>query len=129
MQRERITERLRSSYGSEPEYLWRQYPNAAVFRHPATGRWYGLLMDVAPEKLGLNGDAPVDVMTVKVDPSLVGGLLRTPGFHPAYHMNKSNWVSAELDGRVPDEALLPLLDMAYAMVAPKRKGKSTPPSP
>lgn len=120
-QRERLTRRLRDAYGAEPEYLWQRYPNSAAFRHPMSGKWFALVMDVPRARLGLPGEEIVDVLVVKCDPVMIGALLREPGFLPAYHMSKRQWVSVLLDGSVPDERVIPLLDMSYAAVAPKKR--------
>ena len=56
---------------------------------------------------------------------LSGSLLTEPGFLPAYHMNKTNWISVLLDETVPDEKIFPLLDLSYDSVAPKRRKKSS----
>ena len=48
-----------------------------------------------------------------------------PGFLPAYHMNKQNWISIILDGSVPDDKIFPLLGLSYDSVAPKRRNKRT----
>ena len=46
-----------------------------------------------------------------------------PGFLPAYHMNKQNWISIILDGSVPDDKIFPLLELSYDSVVPKRRNK------
>ena len=118
-QRERIMQYVQDKLSAEPEYLWARYPNSAVFRHPITGKWFGLVMDVARSHLGLQGEEIVDVLTIKCDAILQGALLSEPGFRPAYHMSKTSWISVLLDGTVPDEKILPLLEMSYDSVAPK----------
>ena len=64
-QRERITQYIRETYGTEAEYLWADSPGNAVFRHPASKKWYAALMRVLPEKLGLVGEDALDVMDIK----------------------------------------------------------------
>ena len=54
---------------------------------------------------------------------MIGSLLSTKGFLPAYHMNKNHWVSIVLDGSVPDDQITPLLELSYDIVAPKRRKK------
>ena len=49
------------------------------------------------KKLGLPGEDSVRVLVVKCDPILLGSLLGTKGFLPAYHMSKANWVSICMD--------------------------------
>ena len=54
-------------------------------------------MNVPEHRLGLPGDGSVNVLDVKCDPRMIGSLLSEKGFLPAYHMNKSTWISVLLD--------------------------------
>lgn len=121
-QRQRIMEYIQNRYAVEPEYLWARYPNYAVFRQPATRKWFAAIMDVARKSLYLDGDGTTDVMDLKCGPVLVGSLLAQDGFLPAYHMSKSSWISVLLNDTVSDEEIYPLLELSYDSVAPKRKG-------
>ncbi len=120
-QRERIMQYVQDRYGTNPERLWAKYPDFAVYRHPASRKWFAIIMDIPRSRLGLDGDEAVDVMNVKCGPILVGSLLAQDGFFPAYHMNKSSWISVLLDETVPDEQIFPLLELSYDSVAPKRR--------
>lgn len=126
-QRERITQYIRETYGTEAEYLWADSPGNAVFRHPASKKWYAAMMCVLPEKLGLTGEEALDVMDVKCSTIMIGSLLSTKGFLPAYHMNKNHWISIVLDDSVTDNQIIPLLELSYDCVAPKRRKKSSQP--
>lgn len=125
-QRERIMEHIQSTYGTGPEYLWADSPDTAVFRHPASRKWFAILMDVAPSRLGLPGEGTVWVMNIKSNPLMIGSLLSEKGFLPAYHMNKDHWVSILLDGTISDKQILPLLELSYDSVTPKRRRKAVP---
>lgn len=127
-QRERITQYAQDTFGSDAEYLWGDIPDGAVFRHPASRKWYAIIMGVSRNRLGLPGDEITDVLNVKCGPILSGSLLAEPGFQPAYHMNKTNWISILLDETVPDEKIFPLLELSYDSVAPKRRKKQSQPT-
>ena len=120
-QRQRVTEYIRDRYAAEAEHLWAKYPNYAVFRHPASRKWFALVMDIPRNRLGLEGDGDVDIMDVKCGSLMVGSLLAQDGFLPAYHMSKSSWISVLLDETVPDNQIYPLLELSYDSVAPKTK--------
>ncbi len=122
-QRERVARHIQDRYGTEPEYLWADTPGCAVFRHPASKKWFAIMMDVLSNRLGLPGEMPVDVMNVRCGAVMVGSLLSEKGFLPAYHMNKDHWISILLDGSVPDEQIFPLLELSYDSTAPKRRRK------
>ena len=127
-QRRRITQYIQDTFGTEAEYLWADSPGNAVFRHPASKKWYAAMMRVLPEKLGLPSGEALDIMDIKCDTIMIGSLLSTEGFFPAYHMNKNHWISIVLDGSVSDDQIIPLLELSYDSVAPKRKKKQTQPA-
>ncbi len=122
-QRDRIIQHVQDVYGVEAEYLWADTPDAAVFRHPGSRKWFGIVMTVLSSRLGLDGEKPIDIINVKCGPVLTGSLLTEKGFLPAYHMNKTNWVTILLNGTVPDEQITPLLELSYDSVAPKRRSR------
>ncbi len=125
-QRERITQHIQDVYGVEAEYLWADLPDCAVFRHPGSKKWFGITMNVLSNRLGLDGEDPIDIINVKCGPILVGSLLTEKGFLPSYHMNKKNWITILLNDSVPDEQIVPLLELSYDSVAPRRKGRKRP---
>lgn len=92
-------------YGTEPEFLWASYPGYAVLRH-RNGKWYGIVMDVPRERLGLSGQGCVDILNVKCEPDVIGAFRQRDGFLPAYHMNRSHWLTVLLDGTVDRETIV-----------------------
>ena len=109
--------------GTAPEYLFRSSPQTAVLRHGASGKWYAIIMPVRRSVLGLSGAGIVDVVNVKCDPLMLGSFLMQPGFLPAYHMSKANWLSILLDGSVDTAEVTAALHMSYALVSRKSGGK------
>ena len=100
-------------YGTTPEYLWQSIPGYAVLRHGDSRKWYGLIMDVPAEKLGMSGKNVVDIIEIKCDPILSGSLTGGKGIRPAYHMKQGSWISVLLDGSVEKTLVFSLLDMSY----------------
>ena len=123
LQRERLTQYMQDTYGTEAEYLWADTPDCAVFRHPSSRKWYAIIMTVRSDRLGLSGEELVDVMNVKCGTIMTGSLLSQKRFLPAYHMNKNYWISILLNDTVPDEQITPLLELSYDSVAPKWRRK------
>lgn len=107
-------------YGTEPEYLWSSAPEYAVLRH-RNGKWYGIVMDVPRERLGLSGQGCVDILNVKCEPDVIGAFRQRDGFLPAYHMNRSHWLTVLLDGTVDRETIVSLLDMSYDLIEKRTK--------
>ena len=118
---------IQDTYGTQAEYLWADSPGNAIFRHSASKKWYAAMMRVLPEKLGLAKGEALDVMDIKCSTIMIGSLLATKGFLPAYHMNKNHWISIILDGSVSDGQIIPLLELSYDSVAPKRRKKHPQP--
>ena len=119
MDKKGVLQYAQEQFGSEPEYLWAKYPAYCILRHINNRKWYAALMDVPRNKLGLSGNGGVEILDVKCDPILLGSLLGTSGFLPAYHMSKSSWVTILLDGSVPDDEIIHLLTISYDLT--KRK--------
>ena len=62
------------------------------------------------------GEEPGSV-SLKCDPGLAIGLrARYAGVTPGYHLSKRHWNTVALDGSVPDEEVLELIDHSYDLV-------------
>ena len=122
MDRQALEQYIRSTYGVVADYPWMSSPTDAVFRHADSGKWFALMMTLSSSRLGELPARELDVVNLKVDPLLIGSLLCDDGFYAAYHMNKEHWITVALDGRVPRDTLLWLLDMSVRLTAsPKRR--------
>lgn len=61
--------------------------------------------------------SPPGSVSLKCDPDLADGLrTRYPAITPGYHLNKRHWNTVELDGSVPGDELLDLIDHSYELV-------------
>lgn len=117
-------------YGTAPEYLWRRFPRYAVLRRGDGRKWYGLLMDVPRERLGLDGTGRADILDIKIDdPFLRGDLLRRPGFLPGYHLSRRTWTAVLLDGTVPLSEVCALLDASWRAAAGGKQAAFRPRPP
>lgn len=119
MDRENVFKWVLETYGTEPDYPWKD--SNAVLRHRKNNKWYGVVLQVAESKLGMPGDKIVDVLNIKCDPVLIGSLRQRNGFFPAYHMNKDSWISILLDGSVSAEEIGDLIELSYKLTQGKRK--------
>ncbi|WP_203640589.1 MmcQ/YjbR family DNA-binding protein [Levilactobacillus andaensis] len=112
--RQTIFDYIEDNYGVKPEYTFKSYPKYAVLKN-LQGKWFGLVMNVSREKLGLAGTDEVDILDVKIDPELGSILREQPAYLAGYHMNKDHWLTILLD-QVDDKAALQLLDGSYQLV-------------
>ena len=122
MTRQDIFEWCKQQYDVEPDYPWNDWN--AVLRHKDNRKWFGLVLEVKGNTLGMDTEKMVDLINIKCDPVLIGSLLLRRGFFPAYHMNKDNWVSILLDAPENDEKIKSLLDMSYEMTRSRKKKRS-----
>ena len=109
-QRDEIISFAMEQYGAEPEYPWEKLPMYCVLRHSENRKWYALIMDIPGERIDprMKGER-VDILNLRIDPEEGAFLRQEPGFYPAYHMHRENWITIILDGTVGIETILPLL--------------------
>lgn len=111
-------------YGVKPDFPWDNSKDAGVLRHSENRKWFGLVMTVSRDKVGLKGSGTVDVLNLKCDPITGGSAKLNKGIIPAYHMSKSNWISVILDGSVDPELAEMLIDVSFDLTAPKAKRRA-----
>ena len=116
--RKQILAYVRKQYGIAPDFPWDSTAHA-VLRHKANRKWFGVIMEITESDLGLNSHRVVDVINLKCDPVMIGGLKKEPGIYPAYHMNKDHWVSVLLNSPIPKEKVFALIGMSYDLTKPK----------
>lgn len=120
--RKNILKYVADTYYVEPDYPWEDSKNFAVLRHRDNKKWFGLIMDITPEKLVLEDgkhEKIIDVMNLKCDPLMIGSLVKDNGIFPAYHMNKNYWITVILDGSLPMDKVCALLDLSFELTAKK----------
>lgn len=110
-----VLQYVKAKYGSELEFLWAKSPDSAILRHSDSPKWYGLVMIIPREKLGLSGEERAAALNLKCDPKLKGSLLDEKSYFPAYHMNKEHWITILLDSAAPTEEICSLIDMSHAL--------------
>ena len=127
--RKKVFDYIKKKYKASPEYPWKRFPNYAVFRHDDNNKWFALVADVEASKLGRPGEEMLDVINLKIDDMLFRDMIiHDEGIMPAYHMNKMHWISVLLDGTVPENMVLDLIDMSFmATASGKKKEKFRPP--
>ena len=94
--------------------------DTTVLRHTDTGKWFGIIMNISGDKVGLDADVRVDVINVKCKPEdTFTARELSCGIVPAYHMNKKHWISIILNGSVERELTEALLEASYDLTSRK----------
>lgn len=119
MNRQDIKEYILGHYDCSSDFPWPvQYPKHEAFRHKKTRKWFALMMEVEPSKLGLSRDdynSPCTIVNVKCEPSAIGTLVREHNILPAYHMNKNHWITLIIDDELSEDVATSLIDMSYQL--------------
>ena len=110
-QRKILSQYIQDHYAVLPEFLWRKYPTYAVFRHAHNRKWFAIIMNVSGSLFGVADN--VDVMNVKLSPEWITQLSGQVGFAPAYHMNKTHWLTVLLDNTLPEKQIIELLHSSF----------------
>jgi len=119
--REYVLDYIKTKYGVCPEYPWEDMPLCCIFRNEQNQKWFGIIMDVAQEKLTGKGKNVIDVMNLKNDPKRILDLIDGKNIFKAYHMNKTHWFSVNLDKNINLDKLKQLIDESFDLVNKKRK--------
>ncbi len=126
-QSNRLTSLIDKKYGEAPDFPFSDYESAGVFRYPANRKWYGIIMNVQKSKVTKQPadgakDPGVDVLNIKVGAENMENALKIPGVYTAYHMQRKSWISIIMDGTVPDETVMELIDISrnFAISSKKR---------
>ncbi len=86
--------------------------NWSAMRHKGNRKTFAFIFE-REEKLWIN---------VKARPAAAEFWRRVfPSVIPAYHMNKTHWISIILDGSMEDKDILSLLSDSFSLTAPKQK--------
>lgn len=110
---------VRKKYGDEPEYLWEKFPSNAVFRRKDNKKWYGAILTVQKNRLGLYGEGRVEIIDLRIDSVCIDSIVDGEKYFPGYHMNKRHWFTMLLDGSVPVREIYRRIDESYC-IASKR---------
>lgn len=113
MTRKELEEYIYKTYKVRPDYPWKRDGENGVFRHADNNKWFAIAMKIPQNRLGTDLEKMIDIVNVKAEPVLISGLWNTPGFYPAYHMNKTNWITIALDGTAPDDMVKMLVNMSF----------------
>lgn len=106
---------VRSAHGDELEFLWKTFPNNAVWRRQDTKKWYAALLTVSKGKLGLDSDEKVEIIDLRAKPDVLETLVDGKSYYPGYHMNKKHWYTIILDGSVPLDEICRRIEESYLL--------------
>ena len=100
--------------GAEASYPFGE--GTLVFK--VMGKIFALMPDTV-------GDGDVPRLNLKCDPELAQILRQTyDAVKPGYHMNKRHWNTVHVDGTIPEDEILDMIDHSYGLVVASLPKKS-----
>ena len=114
-QAKQIIEYVKTKYGDELEFLWKDSPNTAIVRRKETKKWYILLFCESKSKLGVDSHELVEILNLHMKTEEIEKVIDYNKYYPGYHMNKKHWVSICLDGTLTWAELQSRIDDSYKL--------------
>lgn len=114
-QAQRIIQYVSDTYGDTLEFLWEKFPDNAIWRRKDNKKWYGILLTVTKNKLGLPSEEKIEIIDLRVNAESIDAIIDGKTIFGGYHMNKKHWVTICLDGSVPLKDIEKMLDLSYEL--------------
>ena len=92
---------LKEQHQDQPEFLWKKFPNNAIFHRQDTHKWYAAILVISADKLGRDSQEIIEILDFRVATNKLATVIEQPNYYPGYHMNKQHWATICLDGSVP----------------------------
>lgn len=106
---------VQEKYNDELEYLWKKFPNNAIWRNKENKKWYGILMVIERSKLGIQETGMVEIIDLLLEPEKIENIIDNQKYFLGYHMNKNHWITIKLDGSVDIKEIYGLLDHSFQL--------------
>lgn len=119
MQAKELIEYVAQKYDNELEFLWEKFSDNAVWRRTDNKKWYGIILTISKNKLGINSNEMVEIIDLRIQPEKIKELIDNEKYFPGWHMNKKTWYTIILDGSVPTEELCHRIDESYILAKKK----------
>lgn len=123
MNRQEFAAFIEDFYGIKYDCPFEDELDAWCFRHPDNKKWFALVMRIKKCKLGFEGDEYIDVVNLKCAVEIIDDLWHEEGVFPAYHMNKSHWLTLALDGSCSDATIKWVSGISFDLTKKKIRKK------
>ena len=114
-----IVEYIHEEFSDAPEFLWKKFPNYAVFRRKDNRKWYAVIMTIAKNKLGLDGAEELEILNLRIEPEELDRIFDGEKYFRGWHMNKKSWLTVRLDETLTFEEISVRLEKSYRLAAKK----------
>ena len=114
-----IIKYIKEKYNDDLEYLWKKFPNNAIWRNKSNNKWYGALLVISENKLGIESDKIIDIIDLRYQKDKIKEIVDNKKIFRGYHMNKDNWITIKLDESVDIKQIYKLIDNSYELTLKK----------
>jgi len=112
-QAKKVIKYVKEKYNDDLEYLWKKFPNNAVWRNKENNKWYGALLIISESKLEIDSDKIVDIIDLRYQKESINKLIDNNRIFAGYHMNKDSWITIRLNGSMNIKEIYKLIDNSY----------------
>lgn len=112
---ESVIKYIKENYNDDLEYLWEKFPEYAVWRNKKNNKWYGVLLVIPENKLGLDSDKKIEVIDLRYQKEDIKNIIDNNKVFQGYHMNKNSWITIKLDGSVDLKEIYKLVENSYEL--------------
>lgn len=106
---------VKAKYDNDLEFLWKKSPKNAIWRNQNNRKWYGAVLVISKDKLKIESNEMVEILDLRYQKNDIKNIIDNYKIFPGYHMNKDNWITIILDGRVELEEIYQLIDNSYQL--------------
>ena len=106
---------IKNKYNDDLEYLWKNFPNDAISRNKENNKWYGLLMIIEENKLGIDSNKLIEIIDLRYQKEKIDEIIDDKNIFRGYHMNKNSWITIKLDESVEIKKIYELIDNSYEL--------------
>lgn len=106
---------VKAKYDNDLEFLWKKSPKNAIWRNQNNRKWYGAVLVISKDKLKIEPNEMVEILDLRYQKNDIKNIIDNYKIFPGYHMNKDNWITIILDGRVELEEIYQLIDNSYQL--------------
>ncbi|MBD5390524.1 hypothetical protein HDR67_00750 [bacterium] len=110
-----IMEYIQNKYHNELEFLWKKFPENAIWRNSANQKWYAILIGASARKIGMDSDQRIEALNLRYPKEEIQNIVDFKKVFPGYHMNKSGWITIPLNSNLDNETLFSWVDSSYQL--------------
>lgn len=110
--KQKLNEYIENKYNIKPTYIFEK----ERYAYKINNKWFGFVMKVKYQYLGLEKEGTIDILNVKLDENEIKEIIDNKYFFKAYHMNKKYWLTIMLSASTPFEKIIEFIDKSYQII-------------